>query len=518
MRVTRSFERQCTPIARPRRGTVRLAALALMLAPLVAAAQSPVDALQRCLTDPPGERSVASCREAVRATPNDPDARRSLAVALMARGDTTAALEEYRDVARREPHSARAQLDLATTLDRLGRGDEALRAYRRYVELDPREPRAHELVGWLLLQKGRAVDALTEFRAAQRLAPQRGAAYHGAGVALAALGRHQEALRSLQEATRLSPDDAAIWGETAAAAAELGRAAEALAAWDRAIRADASYFDRRPVERKRWAALAAKAPARAVITPTPPASASVAREGPSRDSPPSDATSAVPGGRPAPGLGVIHRSGPDASGSGFVVTGDGYIVTNRHVVNGCQRVAIRADSAPGWRAQVVAVHPRDDLAIVRADASFGDVAAFRVGTAVRPGDEIVAVGFPLAGLLADEPNVTTGSVSALAGIHNDPTILQMSAPVQQGSSGGPLFDASGNVVGVVVTKLNARIVAEETGDLPQNVNFALKAEVARTFLDALAIRYRTAPSTGRLGNADVGDIGRRVTVMVECYR
>jgi hypothetical protein len=94
----------------------------------------------------------------------------------------------------------------------------------------------------------------------------------------------------------------------------------------------------------------------------------------------------------------------------------------------------------------------------------------------------------------------------------------MSAPVQQGSSGGALVDASGNVVGIVVTKLNARVVAEETGDLPQNVNFALKADIARTFLDDLAIRYHTALSTTRLGNADVGDIGRRITVMVECYR
>jgi S1-C subfamily serine protease len=212
------------------------------------------------------------------------------------------------------------------------------------------------------------------------------------------------------------------------------------------------------------------------------------------------------------------RNGPDASGSGFVVTSDGMIVTNRHVVNGCRSIAVRAESPVGVPAQVVALHPSDDLAVIRADTTFGATAAFRIGSPIRPGDDVVAVGFPLAGLLADEPSVTTGSVSALAGIHNNPAVLQMSAPVQQGSSGGPLFDASGNVVGVVVTKLNARIVAEETGDLPQNVNFALKADIARTFLDQLSVPYRAARSAARLGNADVGDIGRRVTVLVECYR
>ena len=478
----------------------------------VGLAQAPQDAARRCLAETP-ERALATCREAVRAAPGDLAARRSLAQAMNARGDNIGALEEFREIARRDPHSARAQLDLATTLDRLGRSDDALRAYRRYLELDPNEPRAHELVGWLMLQNGHPVDALTEFRAAQRLAPQRGAAYHGAGVALVALGRREEALRSLQEATRLSPDDAAIWGESAVAAAGLGRVSDALTAWDRALRVDPSYFDRRPVERKQWETIAAKAPTRAVITPTPPPNASVARE-----APPRDAARAGTSARPTSPPGLLRRAGPDASGSGFVVTSDGHVVTNRHVVNSCQSVGVRADSAAAWGAKVVALHPRDDLAVLRADVTFGNVASFRVGGSIRPGDDIVAVGFPLAGLLADEPSVTTGSVSALAGIHNDPTILQMSAPVQQGSSGGPLFDASGNVVGVVVTKLNARIVAEETGDMPQNVNFALKADVARAFLDELAIGYRTAPAGPRLSNADVGDIGRRVTVMVECYR
>ena len=471
------------------------------LLPFAVRAQSAPEA-RRCLAEPPGDRAVPLCRDAVRVSPNDLSLRSALAGALAARGDLTTALEEYRDITRRDPRSARAQLDLATTLDRLGRSDDALIAYRRYLELDPSEPRAHELVGWLLLQKGRPVDALTEFRSAQRLAPDRGAAYHGAGVALVALGRREEALRNLQDATRLSPDDAAIWGETAAAAAGLGRASDALTAWDRAMRADPSYFDRRPVERKQWAALSAKVPQRAVVV-SPPA--------------PVPSTPSTPTPTPPPVV-PKRRDRPDASGSGFVVTGDGYIVTNRHVVNRCQSLAVRADSMPGSPAHVVALHEKDDLAVIRTDASFGAVASFRVGAGIRPGDDIVAVGFPLAGLLADEPSVTTGSVSALAGIHNDQSILQMSAPVQQGSSGGPLFDASGNVVGVVVTKLNARIVAEETGDLPQNVNFALKGDIARTFLEELSVRYRTSPSIVRLGNADVGDIGRRVTVMVECYR
>jgi hypothetical protein len=73
-------------------------------------------------------------------------------------------------------------------------------------------------------------------------------------------------------------------------------------------------------------------------------------------------------------------------------------------------------------------------------------------------------------------------------------------------------------VGVVVTKLNAKVVAEETGDIPQNVNFAIKGTVARQFLEANGVKYQTGASAVHRSNADVGDIGRQVTVLVECHK
>src|SRR4029077_3309512 len=98
----------------------------------------------------------------------------------------------------------------------------------------------------------------------------------------------------------------------------------------------------------------------------------------------------------------------------------------------------------------------------------------------------------LAGYLAEQANVTTGDVSSLAGIGNDSRYLQITAPVQPGNSGGPLFDAAGNVIGVVSAKLDSIKLAGLTGDIPENVNFALNVSVVRGFLEARGISYQTA--------------------------
>ena len=141
---------------------------------------------------------------------------------------------------------------------------------------------------------------------------------------------------------------------------------------------------------------------------------------------------------------------------------------------------------------------------------------FRDGKGVRPADAIVALGFPYAGLLSTTVQVATGSVAALAGIRDDTRFLQLSAPVQPGNSGGPLLDLSGHVVGVVSGRPNKLLIAEATGTLPENVNFAIKNSITREFLDANRISYETALSNEKLDPADVGETATKSVVLVEC--
>jgi Tfp pilus assembly protein PilF len=217
---------------------------------------------------------------------------------------------------------------------------------------------------------------------------------------------------------------------------------------------------------------------------------------------------------------VIAAQGAETlSGSGVVIGAKGEILTNAHVVDACQTITVKLASGNSETGAILARDERNDLAVVRLTGTNNppaSVAMFREGTPLRAGDSIIALGYPLSGVLAAEANVSVGNVSALAGIADDSRYVQISAPVQPGNSGGPLLDASGHLAGIVSAKLNAVRVARFTGDIPQNVNFALKSEVARTFLDSKGIAYQTARSDRQLSPADIGDIARPFTVRIEC--
>jgi hypothetical protein len=148
----------------------------------------------------------------------------------------------------------------------------------------------------------------------------------------------------------------------------------------------------------------------------------------------------------------------------------------------------------------------------------GSAATFRDGQNIRPGDGVVVVGYPLRGLLASNANVTTGTISALAGVRDDSRLLQLTAPIQPGNSGRPLLDLSGNVVGVIVSTLKTAQFASVGRPLPQNVNFALNSSVVRAFLEANGVEHKSAPSSTTMSAADVGEQAKKYTVVVECWK
>ena len=247
-------------------------------------------------------------------------------------------------------------------------------------------------------------------------------------------------------------------------------------------------------------------------------------------SPPSDDSGQTAKGSNLHGATARSKLELLSTGTGFVVSKAGHVLTNYHVVDECvdvrigkhnlfsgEQLAAEDTALSGPFAAVLASDEVNDLALLVVEGSFSQHAILRSEEPIRPGDDIVVVGYPLRGLLASEANVTKGSVSARAGLGNDTRLLQITAPVQSGNSGGPVLDMKGRIVGVVVSKFNALRLAAVTGEIPQNINFAIKVSVVKSFLEAHSV---PTDSSRHLTPADAAQIGADAasyTVPLECW-
>jgi S1-C subfamily serine protease len=206
----------------------------------------------------------------------------------------------------------------------------------------------------------------------------------------------------------------------------------------------------------------------------------------------------------------------DQTGTGFLVSTSGHLVTNQHVVQDCvgDILGNLSGEAPA-KLRLVSSDETNDLALLQVTGAFKDVAKIS-DKASHSGDSVVAIGYPFHGLLTSDFTVTTGIVSSLSGILNDTRFLQISAAVQPGNSGGPLLSASGDVVGVVAAKLNAIKFARATGNIPENINFAIKTGALRDFLDNSVVPYQRSDAAAELKTADIARNARAYTYLISC--
>ena len=207
---------------------------------------------------------------------------------------------------------------------------------------------------------------------------------------------------------------------------------------------------------------------------------------------------------------------PISSGSGFFVNKDGYIVSNYHVVEMCQYVGASVEGDL-LNVKVIASDITNDLIIGKVEElSNTDFLALSSDGAFL-GDNVIAAGFPLAGTLSDNLKVTRGIVSSMSGLENNYSEYQIDAAVQSGNSGGPLIDAFGNVVGVVVSQLNKYAILQQREIIPENVNFAVKSQNVGVFLSANNIDFVSKNSQKVVQNREVAKSAEESTVMLICF-
>lgn len=218
-------------------------------------------------------------------------------------------------------------------------------------------------------------------------------------------------------------------------------------------------------------------------------------------------------------IGIDPSLGADAdftkSGSG-IIFGPDLVLTNEHVVAGCRQMAV----APGLPARVLASDADKDLAVLKTTVALGTPVPFALGNTLSTEITLYTGGYP--GIGSDAPTfvMTTGRLSTRK-IGSDGTqdYWLLSNQIHSGNSGGPLFDDSGRVVGIVAAELPVTGIVKKSAPKGGHEGMAVRSELARTFLDKNRIAYTTA-ETGPVANAaaDMETHAAAATVLVECFQ
>lgn len=174
-----------------------------------------------------------------------------------------------------------------------------------------------------------------------------------------------------------------------------------------------------------------------------------------------------------------------SSGTGFSLTKDGLIVTNYHVVDGAKSVKIlgvNGDFSNAVNAKVVLTDANNDLALLKIDDKNFNLInkiPFVIKTVTSDvGESVTVLGYPLRATMGDEIKLTTGIISSKTGFKGDVTSYQISAPIQPGNSGGPMFDSQGNLIGIINAKHSGA----------ENASYAIKTNYLLNLLELLPVQ------------------------------
>ena len=213
---------------------------------------------------------------------------------------------------------------------------------------------------------------------------------------------------------------------------------------------------------------------------------------------------------------LIDRKKAVNTGTAFYINKSGQMMTAAHVLRDCLVLEAQKDGVI-LPLKLNASSNLLDLAVVDSGKPTDRALPLRIGQTLTLGEGVTNVGYPLQGLLADSPNLTRGNVSARAGMKGSVGLFQFSAPIQPGSSGGPVVSDGGELLGVTVSSLNAAALIKD-GLLPQNVNFALEARYAAMFLRDSHIDFIEVKPKANGTMTIANDAALGAVLQLSCYQ
>lgn len=198
-------------------------------------------------------------------------------------------------------------------------------------------------------------------------------------------------------------------------------------------------------------------------------------------------------------------------GTCFAVHPRGYVLTAYHVIDGASEVTVMLADGRQQKVEAVSASPSNDIAILRLSA---DTPAYLDIRGVREedmGQHVFTIGYPVPDWLGQQPKYTDGTLSGLSGLNGEHATIQISVPIQPGNSGGPIVNEQGQAIGVAVGSANDKEFARSTGSMPQNLNFAARAEYA------LPLFPKAPPQARATGLEDAIAQARRSVCFVEAH-
>lgn len=176
------------------------------------------------------------------------------------------------------------------------------------------------------------------------------------------------------------------------------------------------------------------------------------------------------------------KSGPSI-GTGWTCS-NSLVITNYHVIEGRNKITLVRTDGAEIEAKIISSDRVNDIAILKVDlGKWLNKPLPLASRSAKIGAKVFTIGYPLPTLMGAKPKLADGVVSALTGIMDDPRVYQITVPLQAGNSGGPLFNMQGEVIGMTTFKLDAAKVFQWSGNLPENVNYAIKSQYISALLN-----------------------------------
>ncbi|MBT3508224.1 MAG: tetratricopeptide repeat protein [Nitrospina sp.] len=409
--------------------------------------------------------AVASFKQAIRIKPDYAVAHNSLGWIYAHLGQYKESIASYEEAVRIKPDYALAHHALGKAYFELNRYHEAIAAYKEAIRIKPNNLYPHNSLGIAYLKLSRPQAAIASFKEVIRIKPDYRLGHNNLGQAYKAAGQYKEAIAEYKEALRNDPNNTYARNnlnklEQKTADERLAREQRLLEeeqkkhrAWKNITEADRLAQERRLLEeeRKRWEVrrLAEENIKQQPQIPQKPV--------------------------------TILKAG-----TGVMLGEDGYVLTSYHLLRGMKQAYVKFVNGDKIEASVFIKDKANDIAFLKLSRS-PDIALMNISigdsSQMEIGDDVFTIGYPISNILGQKPSYSEGVVNALFGEADDPRVFRISAPIQSGNSGGPLFNKKGELVGIVSASLDPENTFRVLGTMPQNVNFAVKSSY---FQDSLA--------------------------------